>query len=275
MSFAGRLFSFAIAASLSGLSTGAYALNIDTSVRIEDTEEVAAAADAISNYTPLLMPSDALAHGIKLSADTKISRVENGHFKMPHGCVLIHTEEPVSIETKRASVSAKSGASIVVSAQADVTRVMNLSDRKHDSVRVVFGDYHVSLNPGEELAVVCANAPDMDKAANEFVIRYRNAQKMAVSAEYNAVLFEFSLADAMRHCLIFKQLKESPLEKDHQLLKEIIKTAAAVNTMFEKSRDQYSHGEPVLAQRRHGSRVANKNNKKKQLAFNTSDLRNE
>jgi hypothetical protein len=227
-------------------ATGASAaLAIPTSVpdiATTDSEKITPAADANSAYTPLLLPKDAAERGISLSGDTKMYRVEQGKYQMGCGCSLIHTEEPIYISTCRANVMARAGATLVVGAKKDVTRVLNLSDRKHDSVRVIFGKNYVSLNPGEELAIVCAKASDADKASSEYVIRYRNAQKLKVSPDYNAVLFEFSLADAMKHCLIFKQLTESPYKCDKLLLNEIIKTAAAVNTLYH-SRTAYSHGD--------------------------------
>lgn len=206
-----------------------------------EKEKISPAPDANESFTPLLLPQDAAQRGISLSGQTKMYREEQGHYILGSGCALIHTEEPIFISTCRAKVFARAGATIVVGAKKDATRVMNFSDRKHDSVRVIFGNNHVSLNPGEELAIVSSTAPNADKAANEYVIRYRNAQSIAVSPEYKAVLFEFSLADAMQHCLIFRQLRESPLAEDKQLLTEIIKTAAAVNTLYAKSRDKYTH----------------------------------
>lgn len=274
MSFVSQLFVFASVAALAA-APAASALNIETQIKVKDNEKIAAASDALAAYTPEAL-SDSAEHALKLSADTIITRVDQSHYNLNQGCILLHTEEASFIQTRRAAIAAKSGATIVVSAKDEVTRIMNLSDRKRDSVRVIFGQHHISLNPGEELAVVCANAPDIDKAANEFVIRYRNAQRIAVSPEYNAVMFEFSLADAMRHCLIFKHLSESPSAEDHALLKEIIKTAAAVNTMFSKSRDKYAHGDIQVASKQSSGHVALKANKKKHnLAFNGSATAND
>ena len=211
-----------------------------------DTEKILPASDANTDFTPLLLPRDAAERGISLSGEAKLYQLEKGHFKLGCGCVLVHTEEPIFISTCRADITASKGATIVVGTKKEVTRVLNLSDRRHDSVRIIFGKRHISLNPGEELAVVSAGASSIDKAATEYVIRYRNVQEVAVSPKYEALLFEFSLADAMKHCLIFKQLSESPREEDKKLLNEIIKTAAAVNTVFSKTHGKYSHGEEAL-----------------------------
>ncbi|MBX9688849.1 MAG: hypothetical protein K2X27_19225 [Candidatus Obscuribacterales bacterium] len=205
----------------------------------KNKEIIPAAVDANAEFTPLILKESSPERGISLSGQTELQELKKGHYKLSCGCALIHTEEDVFIETCRAKIYARKGASIVIGAKTDVTRVLNLSDRKHDSLRVVFEKNHISLNPGEELAVVSSTASNADKAANEYVIRYRNAQTIGVSPKYKAVLFEFSLSDAMRHCLIFKQLTESPRPADKELLKEIIKTAAAVNTMFSKSRPEY------------------------------------
>ena len=218
-------------------------------------EKIPAANDANTSFTPLLLPDDAKQIGISLSGEAKMYRIEQGRYRLGCGCIMVHTEEPIYINTCRANIFAKAGSTIVVGAKKDATRILNLSDRKHDSVRVLYGKNHISLNPGEELAVVGANADAADKAANEYVIRYRNAQALTPSADYKALLFEFSLGDALKHCLIFKQLRESPRQEDRVLLKEIVKTAAAVNSMYSKNtyqpygnglvkpREQYAHGD--------------------------------
>ncbi len=205
---------------------------------VEKREET----DLNKSYTPLILPDDAAQRGISLSGDTKLYRVAQGQYHIGCGCVMVHTDEDVLMETCRASVYARSGATIVVSAKPDATRVLNLTDKKHDSVRVIFGKNHISLNPGEELVIANVTQSNVEKDAAEYVLRYRNAQTVSVSPEYKAVLFEFSLGDAMKHCLIFKQLTSSPKAEDKILLAQIIKTAAAVDTMFAKSRDKYTHG---------------------------------
>lgn len=235
-------------------------LSISPVLAVSNQEKIPAASDANAAFTPLLLPEDAAQSGISLSGDTKMYRTAQGKYQLGCGCALIHTEEPIYINTCRANVFARAGATIVIGAKNDATRILSLSDRKHDSVRVIFGKNHISLNPGEELAVVSSNASNADKAANEYVIRFRNAQTVSVDPEHKAVLFEFSLGDAMKHCLIFKQLRESPREQDHALLQEIIKTAAAVNTMFVKSREKYGHGEQNqrVAAKKRGRQLAGK-----------------
>lgn len=206
-----------------------------------DSEAIPPSPTANANYTPLILAKEAKQRGLNLSGKAILRSTGKQQYKLESGCVLLHTEESVLLKTCRADISIQEGATTVITANKDVTRILNLSDRKRDSIRVLFGQKHISLNPGEELAVVCDKAPDVEKAANEFVIRYRNAQTIVLPPDMKAVLFEFSLADAMKHCLIFKQLKESPAKEDQALLAEIIKTAAAVNTLL-VSRGPYSHG---------------------------------
>lgn len=224
----------------------------------ENDEKIPAAADANQQFTPLVLPEDAAQTGISLSGETKMYRIAPAHYELSCGCALVHTEQAIEIKTCRAEVLVRPGASIVIGAKKDATRILNLSDRKHDSVRVIFSGKHISLNPGEELAVVAASASEEDHAANEYVIRYRNAETIAVSPEYKALLFEFSLGDAMKHCLIFKQLSSSPRAQDKLLLSEIIKTAAAVNTMFAKSRDKYGHGDDDSSKTDSGRKLASR-----------------
>lgn len=207
----------------------------------QENEEIPASPTANSEYTPLMLAKDAKERGISLSGNAKLCNTGKQQFKLESGCILLHTEEPVFIKTCRADISILKGATIVVSATKEVTRILNLSDRKRNSIRVIFGKRYVPLNPGEEINVVCSKAPDADKASVEFVIRFRNAQTISITPDMKAVFLEFSLSDALRHCLIFKQLRESSDPADKVLLDEIVKTAAAVNTMF-VGRGPYTHG---------------------------------
>ncbi len=245
----------------------------------KEQEVILPSAEANKEFTPLLVPAEAKACGISLSGSAKLYQLEPGAFQLGCGCVLIHTEEPINVKTCRAMVSAKNGATVVIGAKSDATRILNLSDRKHDSVRVIFGRNHVTLNPGEEIVVVSNQLSDFEKNAMEEVIRYRNAQSLQVSPEYKAVVFEFSLTDAMKRCLIFKQLNSSPNQQDHALLKEIIKTAAAVNTMFSKTREKYTHGVETTKvasnKKKPTKQVASKKRKEPaKLALNTPDEAN-
>ncbi|MBX9568705.1 MAG: hypothetical protein K2X77_07410 [Candidatus Obscuribacterales bacterium] len=210
-----------------------------------------------STYTPLIIPADALARGISLSGDAKLYRIADAHYRMGCGSCLIHAEAPMRIETCRTSIFIREGASIVICTRKDVTRVLNLSDRHRDSVRVLLDKYHLNLNPGEEVGIVGAQAEQPEKIATETAIRYRKATTTK-AAGYNIVVFEFSLADALKNCLIFKQLTDSKSPVDKVLLSEIIKTAAAVNTMFDKSHGKYTNGEPTDQAR---TRVASKKSK--------------
>jgi hypothetical protein len=197
--------------------------------------------DANTAFTPLVLPRDAAQRGISLSGEAQLYRLEPAHYRLDRGCILVHTEETIAITTCFATILVRKGATIIVSIKNDVTRVLNLSDRKRDSVRIIFSKNHISLSPGEELAVAGSRIENADSAAMEDVIRYRNVQKVPVCPKCVALYFEFSLLDAIKHHLIFRQLSESNRVEDKALLAEIIKTAAAVDTIFEKSRDKYKH----------------------------------
>ncbi len=211
-----------------------------------------------TSYTPLIIPADALARGISMSGDAKLYRIADSHYRMGCGSCLIHADGPMRIETCKTSILIREGASIVICTRKDVTRVLNLSDKHRDSVRVLLDKHHLTLNPGEEVGIVGSQAEEPEKIATEKSIRYRKATTTK-AAGYNIVIFEFSLADALKNCLIFKQLTESKSPVDKVLLSEIIKTAAAVNTMFDKSHGKYTNGEP--ADEAGKTRVASKKSK--------------
>lgn len=215
-------------------------------------------AEPITRYCPLLGGEKAALHGLKLSGKAQLFEQGKDHYRIGCGCALVQCNSPaVRIDTCHASVFALKGASFVVDNGGatsidrkddslsvklpnSITRVLNLSDKRRDSVRVVLGKRHLTLNPGEELVVVKGNMEQAERLIQYSTIKFRRPKVSALSEDTQLVVFEFSLGDALKNCAIFKQLSSSPMESDHRLLKDLIKTAAAVNTMFAKSREKYT-----------------------------------
>lgn len=193
-------------------------------------------------YKPLLLPSTASLRGIELSGSAKLYERARDRYYMSDGCVLINTIEPTVIETCRVAIHAKANSSMVVHTEDDITRVMNISDRHRSSVRVVLGKNFIDLSPGQEIGIIAGGKKDPRQLVTGDVLGYRQLQVVPVGDGLKLVLWEFSLNDAIKQCYIFRQLRESPDSADHKLLKEIIKTAAAVDTMYKKSRAEYIHG---------------------------------
>jgi hypothetical protein len=191
------------------------------------------------SYSPLLLPQEAAIRGIGLSGKAKVRQAGDNRYKMSCGCVMITSSAPVQVDTCRVQVFAKANTSFVLHADEKVSRVLNLSDRAKDSLKVMVGDNHIVLNPGEEMSVGGKELSDAAQLTPSANIKYRRPQLVNASGT-KVLIFEFSLADALKQCVIFRQLRQSPLEADQKLLKEIVKTAAAVNTMFGKSREKYS-----------------------------------
>jgi len=197
--------------------------------------------DLNKHLTPLLLAKEATQHGISLSSTAQLYEKASNNYRMVNGCVLINTETDMQVETPVATVYAKAGTAFVVHNKDNVTRVMNLHDSVRHGVQVVLDKRYINLNPGEELGVVRRDLPNGQVAASGPSVGYRRARNFSVGDNYRVFVFEFSIADALKHCVIFKQLRESQSAGDQQLLTEIVKTAAAVETMFDKSREKYIH----------------------------------
>lgn len=181
--------------------------------------------DLNRHLTPLLASSDAGLRGISLSSTAQLYETEANKYRMTRGCVLINAGADMQVETPVTTVYAKAGTSFVVHNDANVTRVMNLHDRARHSVQVVIEKKYINLNPGEELGVVRTDLPNGQVAASGPNVGYRSMRGIPVADGYRVYVFEFSIADALKHCVIFEQLRESNAEADKFLLTEIVKTA--------------------------------------------------
>jgi len=193
-------------------------------------------------FTPLVLSSAASLRGLELSGTARLYERESNHYYLSSGCVLLNTAAPTRIDTCRVSIYAKANSSVVVHAEDDITRVMNLSDRHRASVRIVLGKNFIELSPGQEMGVIAGGRKDPKQLVTGDVLGYRKLQVVPVGDKQKIVLWEFSLDDALKQCYIFRQLRQSPDNVDHKLLDEIVKTAAAVDTMYKKTREAYTHG---------------------------------
>ncbi|MBX9878523.1 MAG: hypothetical protein K2Y22_08695 [Candidatus Obscuribacterales bacterium] len=197
--------------------------------------------DLNKHLTPLLLPKEAAQRGISLSSTAQIYEIGTNKYWMTNGCVLITSQTEMKVETPVTTVYAKPGTAFIVHNHDNVTRVMNLHDRVKHGVQVVMDRKAIPLNPGEELGVVRSDLMNAQVAASGPNVGYRRMRVIPIDEGYRVFIFEFSIPDALKHCVVFKQLRESESSTDQQLLTEIVKTAAAVDTMFDKSREKYAH----------------------------------
>lgn len=197
--------------------------------------------DLNKHLTPLLLPKEAAQRGISLSSTAQIYEIGANKYWMTNGCVLITTQTEMKVETPVTTVYAKPGTAFIVHNHDNVTRVMNLHDRVKHGVQVVMDRKAIALNSGEELGVVRSDLNNGQVAASGPNVGYRRMRVIPIDEGYRVFIFEFSIPDALKHCVVFKQLRESQSQTDQQLLTEIVKTAAAVDTMFDKSREKYAH----------------------------------
>lgn len=181
--------------------------------------------DLNKHLTPLLLSGEALQRGISLSSAAQIYETAANKYRMTKGCVLINTNADMQLETNVTTVYAKAGTSFVVHNESNVTRVMNLHDRVRHGVQVVIDKRYINLNPGEEIGIVRNDLPNGQVAASGPSVGYRRMRTIPVGDGYRVYVFEFSIADALKHCVIFQQLRESKEVVDQQLLGEIVKTA--------------------------------------------------
>ena len=194
---------------------------------------------AVGAYTPLLVQGEAAVRGITLGGDAKMSQIEPHSYKMSCGVAMITCIAPSTVEVCSTKVLANAHTTFVIDTRTNAVRVLNLNDRKKDSLKVLIGSNHLVLNPGEELVLLSKEADVAEVMAACTGVKFRRPQLVQADGARIMVL-ELSLSDALQHCVIFQKLKNSPDPSDHKLLSEIVKTAAAVNTMYSKSREKYT-----------------------------------
>jgi hypothetical protein len=140
------------------------------------------------------------------------------------------------------------GSTAVLHYDRQVVRCANLSDHHLNSVKVVFGKYFRDVDPGREIILVRDGAGDIGKLALGESIGWRDLNRIKLG-DVHVFTIKVSTKDMLKSCLIYRQLSESPLEADHRLKDELLKSAAALETMYNKKKgpfelSPYKQGHP-------------------------------
>lgn len=184
------------------------------------------------HYTPVLLPAAAEQRGICLSGDAQLTEISANHYRMSCGIVLIDTDTPMQIDTHRGSIYTKPHTAVLISKTKEAIRIFDICDRSRNGVQVKFGKHLVNLNSGMEAALVDKDYENPTEVAICPKVGYRQPKVIPFNEKENLVILEFSIVDKLKHCKVFTQLRESPINQDHKLLTEIEKTAAALQIMF-------------------------------------------
>ena len=209
------------------------------------------------HFTPIELQAGSRLRGLVLSGLAQVKQVDgqgsttwdgkivNWHerYELKDGCTLINAQGDLLLHAGNATVFIKKGATAMAHNDGRVTRVANLSDKQRQSVRVAFGNHLVDIDPGFELVIVPTTGEDLKTVVMQESIGWRDLRQ-AREGGFDVFVFRVNSADMMKTCKIYKQLSESPLKVDQDLRDEIVKTAAALEEMFNKRKGPYNLSDP-------------------------------
>lgn len=209
------------------------------------------------NLTPIDIPGGSHLRGLSLSGNARLTKVgANGsadlaglhaewvaQYHMSVGCALLHGYSPTLVEVGPAVVYIASGATAIAHSDNDAARVVNLTDKHRQSVRVVFHRHFIDLEPGQELVLVPTESKDAKAVAVQQDIGWKEMQ-YAVMDNMIAFVYRASTADMMEKCRIYRQLAQSTCPEDKRIREQIFKTVAALETMYNKKKGPYTVSEP-------------------------------
>ena len=212
------------------------------------------------NAMPIRMPIGGELRGLSLSGECKLSVVGeagsanlegvkahwNKHYSQSAGCALLHAYVPVLLQCNEVTVYVSAGTTVVTHIDPDgSTRVVNLTDKHRHSVRVFFRKHFVDLNPGVEMVLVPCNGEDAKSVAFRQNIGWKNLNHTSIG-DTTVFVFRVSTKDMLEACRIYRHLTQSNSPQDKKIRDELVKTVAAVETMFTKMKGPYTLSDPYL-----------------------------
>ncbi len=211
------------------------------------------------HFTPIALPGGSRLRGLSLSGNAKLLQTDGSgaatistktikwseRYELTDGCTLLNTGVPVLVHAGPAAAFIAEGTSAVAHSDNEVTRFVNLADHRRGSVRVVFGNHFVDLDPGFEIVLVKAAGRDPKAVALDEGIGWKELHQIS-EGELQIFVFKIDPGSMMKTCKIYKQLTDSPLPVDHVLLDDIMKTVAALQNMHVKKNGPYTLTEPFL-----------------------------
>lgn len=188
-------------------------------------------ADGDLQFVALMVPSVApppVASEIRLQSGSKLDRLAADHYLMTAGTAIIQPIHSLRFDTPHASIFAKSGSTVVVSSDTEITRVLDIADTWAADVRVQVGKRILNLGPGREAVVLPAGHSDPLDLVSADQLGRRKMRIVPINDKHQVAMDEFSLVNALFSVPLLKDMRSSQVERDRKLYGTILKTAAAV-----------------------------------------------
>jgi hypothetical protein len=176
----------------------------------------------------------------RCSVGAGVMQIEPNAYKLDAGTILVAENFPSNIVTPHGTVNVAKGAVVMITATPTVTYVRDLVDNAKNDVSVTMENRVVTLTPGQEAALVVGpgyRARDMvfgDTAAR------RDVRVHTVGPERHIVTADFSHLNLMLCDNMLGSLRKSNSNADKQLFAKMMKTAAAITTVYDRTRAPYA-----------------------------------
>jgi hypothetical protein len=208
-----------------------------------------------THFTPVPIPCRNKVRGLVLSGKAEMVKIRKDgsadvggktikwhcKFLLSTGTVLITADKtPILVKAGKTVVFMDTGSTAVIYYGKNATRCANLNDRKQGSMKVMFGKHFLDLDPGREAILVKdAGKQEPIHSAVRDGIGWQDLQQVRVDG---LVVFTCKVSgkDILKAWEVYRQLNESPISEDHALLAELLKTVAALDSMYDKHVGPYA-----------------------------------
>ncbi len=160
-----------------------------------------------------------------------VTKIAEGHFYLRSGSILARGKQPITVDTPQGSVTVKEDAVAIISIQNKMTRVMNLIDHHRKGVVATSMNRVLELSPGREAVLVVATAEQIKRVVLDDAIGHKDIQTVQIDPEHGLITGQFAMGDLLAQHPLLQRLRKSEDKADQDLVKSLMKTAAAQATM--------------------------------------------
>jgi hypothetical protein len=160
-----------------------------------------------------------------------VSKLSEGHYFLSSGTILARAKEPLIVDTAQGSIAIKDDAVVIISIQDKMTRIFNLIDHHRNGVVATALGKTIELSSGREAVLMDASADQVNRVVLDDGIGHKDIKIVQVDANHGLITGEFSMGDLLTEHPLLQRLRKSQEKEDRDLVKSLMKTAAAQTTM--------------------------------------------
>ena len=222
------------------------------------------------HYSPVNTPCHNKVRGLALSGNGQLLKIykegsinvdkQTLHWKcrfiLTEGTTLITAlGKPILVSAGDLNVFLDQGTTAVVHLSNGVTRCANMTDQHQGSMKILYGKYFHDVAPGRETVFVKGKQKEAQELAHCDGIGWRDLHSSTID-DTSIISYKIRSRDMLKRMKIYQQLHESPLAEDHQLCEELMKSAAALETMYIKKQGPYLVTDPYKYKKQESKQIA-------------------